>query len=272
MPEPRTFAGLLRASSADRTIYNSSVIGYALPDYLNVVEHFLPKHPAVASVVLSFCLNDVSHESASEIRTFLSETSDQGAMATLRANLVIGDINRYLRARSRLYLAFKNALTDPGLRTFSNDRRLYDASDADFNHMMAPLLKIADRLSQTGVRFAVVIAPAEPQLRSGASELGYPQQRLAAFLHEHGIEFVDPLAMFRERTADSRSLYLSGDAMHFSEQGHRLFATRSGASSSEPHGRRDGVGNRPDAIRWCSGTDRISLFSRTPTRLPDRTK
>ena len=82
--ESKTFAGLLRKSLPDTTVYNSSVIGYALPDYKNVVEHFLPQHTEIKRVYLSFCVNDVSHKSASQIESFLAEASDNDAAGKIK--------------------------------------------------------------------------------------------------------------------------------------------------------------------------------------------
>ena len=76
--EGDTFAGLLRTRFADRRIYNSSVIGYSTPDYRNVIDAFLPRHPEVKAVVLVFCLNDISSASARNIDRYLkSETVER---------------------------------------------------------------------------------------------------------------------------------------------------------------------------------------------------
>ena len=47
--------------------YNSSVIGYSLHDYANVVDQFVPLKPEIKYVFLFYCLNDVYDVSAEQI-------------------------------------------------------------------------------------------------------------------------------------------------------------------------------------------------------------
>jgi hypothetical protein len=94
VPEAHTFAGLLRRTLAGHRIYNSSVIGYALPDYRNVVERFVSAHAEVATAVLVFSLNDVSHQSASDIRAFLNENDDHQPLPAREVQAIPGHQER----------------------------------------------------------------------------------------------------------------------------------------------------------------------------------
>jgi hypothetical protein len=222
--EAQTFAGLLRRKGAGTTtVYNSAVIGYALPDYKNVVTHFLPQHPEIKRVYLAMCLNDISHESASDIEAFLHGQGEDDAVGTIKGLPVIHQLHGFLRSHSKLYLALKNALTDPSERYFRHDLARYGLDEATFNARMQPVLDIAEELRKRGVELTVVIEPCEPQLRSTDPALDVPQKRLGEYFRKHEIRWIDPLPAFRQYPGNRSKLYLSGDAMHFSAAGHQLF-------------------------------------------------
>lgn len=219
--EAESFAGLIRRGQPPTRVYNSSVIGYALTDYQNVLEHVLPAHPEVREVVLSFCLNDISHQTAVDLDTFFREASDTDTIGRIRSLPHVAELNAFLRTRSKLYLGLKNALTDPSGRTFRNDRELYDVPDARLDELLSPIEAMSTQLASSGVPLLVVIAPEEPQLRMPTGDADLPQRKIASYLAAHHIAYVDPLPTFR-RAGDPASLYLSGDAAHFSPEGHRL--------------------------------------------------
>jgi hypothetical protein len=221
--EEKTFAGLMRKELADTTVYNSSVIGYALPDYKNVVELFLPQLPEVKKVYLSFCVNDISHVSASNIKDFLYGAPDGDTIGKIKLLPVIHDVIAYLRSRSKLYIGLKNLLTNPAQRYFYNDLALYAVNDQTFEEIMQPALDIERELEDRGIEFTVVLAPSEPQLRSADPAVELPQRRVAEFCRKNGIRCLNPLDWFRHYSGNPSQLYLSGDAMHFSEVGHQYY-------------------------------------------------
>jgi hypothetical protein len=221
--EAKTFAGLLRRELADKTtVYNSSVIGYALPDYRNVVTHFLPIHPEIKQVYLAFCVNDISHQSALAIDAAV-KGSERDAVGTVKRWPVIRDVHDFLRCHSKFYLFLKNALTDPSQRSFQYDLDLYTIDDTIFDARMQPLLDIANELKERGISFTVVLEPAQPQLHSTNPAVEVPQKRVGDYLTRHKIRYVDPLETFRAFPQNPSKLYLSGDYCHFSAAGHQLF-------------------------------------------------
>ncbi len=221
--ESKTFAGLLRRSLTGTTVYNSSVIGYALPDYRNVLNRFVPDHPEVRKVYLVFCLNDVSSQSALNINRFLNPGGDGNLVDKARGVPVVGAVNEFLRSRSELYLAVKDALTNPRMRYFQEDLGYYSVEEGRFAELMQPALDIDRACRERGIEFTVVIAPCEPQVSSTDPSFQLPQQKLADYLGSRRIRYIDPLNRFRRYPGDRGKLYLSGDAVHFSAAGHRLF-------------------------------------------------
>jgi hypothetical protein len=114
--DSKTFVGRLRRSLPTVRFYNSSVIGYGLHDYANVVDQVLPLKPEIKYVLLFYCLNDVYDVSAQQIGQAVSGSQQadqvgQEKFASLQS--AVYSINVYLRSRSKLYLFVKDALTDP---------------------------------------------------------------------------------------------------------------------------------------------------------------
>lgn len=224
--EERSFAGLLRTSLPELQVYNSSVVGHGTPNYLDVVKAWLPEHPEVQTVVLHFCLNDVSSVSARQIDAALGDAQDKKAdeprnyVQRLRDIKLIGGLNAFLRSRSELYLAVRNVLTDPQRRYWDVDKRVYRDYE-EVAKAMQPIAEIADSLTEKGIRFVVILSPHEYQLRPGVedAELELPQQQLATFLGEAGIKYADALPYLRESGGGS-SYFLGGDPMHLSDAGH----------------------------------------------------
>jgi|HubBroStandDraft_1064217.scaffolds.fasta_scaffold34524_1 hypothetical protein len=215
--EPATFVGLLREQFPATIIYNSSVIGYGLPDYRNVVDAFLPQHPEIKYAYLAFCLNDVSDESAKEISESLRQPWLRKE-TTLRS-LLFG-ANDFLRSRSRLYLLLRNWVTDPQQRYFDADYLNYRMPEDKFQEGMKPLADINETFSRRGVSFTVVVFPYEAQLRSNNPALALPQRRLSNYMRQRGIRYIDLLPDFRVLPASK--LFLAYDPMHLSETGHHV--------------------------------------------------
>lgn len=227
--EEETFAGLLRAGFPHERIYNSSVIGYATPDYRHVVDAFVPEHPEVTAVVLVYCLNDVSASSAQNIDRHLGKQApaepERNLTETLRSFTLLSDANDYLRSRSKLYLFVRHRLLRTQTRDWNLVRAFY-APDraADVAHSADDIAAIADALRARGIPLVVVLAPFEYQLREPDDpEAQRPQQMLSARLAERGVQAIDPRARF-DRSRASTAYFLAYDPMHFSALGHRVIA------------------------------------------------
>jgi lysophospholipase L1-like esterase len=234
--ESRSFAGLLRQELTSTTIYNSSVIGYGVSDYKNVVDLFVPQHPEIQKVYLIFCLNDVSVVSAEEIDRYLQKSDRIERMKRVQ---VIGAINDFLRSRSKLYLFLKNELTDPSTRYFLAETGSYGVDDTRFASILQPVEDIDRTLHERGIAFTVLIMPYEAQFRRDDPGSAAPQKRLSQYFQSHGIRSFDLKQTFAASGLPSKKLFLYGDPMHFSVAGHRilfdwLMKDLRGANSSHP--------------------------------------
>lgn len=227
--EAETFAGLLRERFPTRRIYNSSVIGYATPDYRNVVNAFLPLHHEVKAVVLVFCLNDISASSSRNIDRYLEsrkQVPERGLTEALRSFTFLSDANDYLRSRSKLYLFLRHRLLGTQLRDWKivldlySDRRAEDVAQA-----ARDIAEIAAVLKQRAIPLVVVLSPFEYQLREpGDPETQVPQRRLGDLLSSAQVDYIDARPYFDDGRPSS-DYFLAYDSMHFSAVGHRVIAS-----------------------------------------------
>ncbi len=220
--EPQTLAGILAARVAPEfKIINASAIGYDTYDYQNVVNALVDRQPAIKKVWLFFCLNDVNEVSAQQIKRELNGARNPEESAEKSAGQTIND---FLRSRSKLYLWLKNALRDTQLIYFENDLSQYRQDDADIAEALKPLAEIKAKLEQKGISFEVFVLPYEAQTRPNAPpEYLLPQHKVDRFLAENNINFYDLTAAFQQSAAP-RLLFLYGDPMHLSADGHLLTA------------------------------------------------
>ncbi|MGH8498107.1 MAG: SGNH/GDSL hydrolase family protein [Methylococcales bacterium] len=234
LDEEKTFSGMLRAEFPDLEVYNSSVIGYSTRDYRNVINSFPLAAKGIDHVFLLFCLNDISNESAKEIKQFIDDsrnvnrsngqlTHAQSFVDILKGFEFFGAMNEFLRSNSKLYLLLKGILTDPQARYWEADYRLYlEANHARFLSSMQELADIAATLRKDGIPFTVIIAPYEFQLRSPDEATLLPQRKLQDYFARHSIDYIDSTPWFIKQHTESRKFFLAYDPMHFSAQGHKL--------------------------------------------------
>ena len=67
-----------------------------------------------------------------------------------------------------------------------------------------------------------MLLPYEYQLRENTEEIWKPQELLAAYMKQKGIDFVDTGSWFLKNGKKSRTYFLYGDPMHLSREGHRV--------------------------------------------------
>lgn len=250
--EKETFAGLLSAKRPDISVLNSSVIGYTVNDYENVVDYFfLAKDykKTIDQALLIYCLNDISSASAQIIdELFVGKASGDfssvGAnktnsnipatrerATTIEKNFVdrlreisfISSANNFLRTHSKLYLLIKGLITDPQRRYWEADLSLYKSlSKQEIERRLEGIAYINNVFKNHGVEFVVVISPYEFQLRSELTASDLPQKIVAEYLSEKNIDYIDMLPIYRKLNIESRNLFLPFDPMHLSAVGHNI--------------------------------------------------
>jgi hypothetical protein len=220
----KTVGGLLQRSIPQVRFYNSSAIGYGLHDYANVVGTFVPKKTDIKYALLFYCLNDIYDTSAEEIEAAVQEVngtaSTPSPFSSFRAFAL--STNSFLRSRSKLYLYLKTVLTDPSMRYFKQDLAEYQRRLSHIDDSLQPLQTMAEELATRKIAFEVFVMPYEAQVRTQEKSAFLPQTLVDDFLRNNGIPYYDAASAFLQSGLPAQNLYLYGDPMHLSEQGHRL--------------------------------------------------
>jgi hypothetical protein len=237
-----TFSTLLAALLRKRII-NTSVTGYSINDYENVVRYFIiPKRAElnIERAVLFVTLNDVdqSHSDVA-IQQYLDLVKQQHAspkkpmigkplMVRLaeRLNNAI-NFNAWLMQRSKLYLLLRGVAYDSSKAWFLKDlERFHDLNKV--KRFSERLSTIKATLDVAGIPLLVVILPYEYQLRQPTMENLFPQAVLKKILIEGGFNFLDMRSRFqeaqREKSLRSSDFFLFNDHCHLSAAGHALVA------------------------------------------------
>jgi lysophospholipase L1-like esterase len=225
--EENTFSGRLSLRFPQLKIYNSSVIGYAVYDYKNVVIHFLPTHPEVKKVFLVFCLNDIAFDNVQMIENVLGISKERNFhdsfISTFENISFLRKLNEFFRSHSKLYLLVRHTLIDSQMLFWKEDEKLYDdKDDLRTEKIMQNVVDIDRLLRKRGIDFTVVISPYEAQFRDSSPLKRRPQEKLARFFKKYGINYIDTYEKFKNSSSNSKMLFLTGDPMHLSEKGHQV--------------------------------------------------
>lgn len=201
-----TFAGRLQAAYPSVKIWNTAVVGYSLEDYWPAAQWFFATFPRPTRVLLVFCLNDPMER----------QRPDQQAEGLLASTL------GFLRRHSTLYIVAKGVLTDRSQAYFRHDLGFYDPANPRFGRAIDLLGRIQELVAQIGVPLLVVVVPYEYQLREATEENRLPQRMLAVQLAAMHVDSLDLYDAFAAYPGAKDDLFLYGDPMHLSVDGHAL--------------------------------------------------
>jgi hypothetical protein len=233
-----TFAGRMQKQRPDVRIINTAVIGMTLRGYSVLARSWLEREPdpSIERIYLFYCLNDLlewemvqdverADAAGDQAEAAPAAESEIGIAALLdpskRSDLV-QDVLTFLGRRSKLYHLLKVLLTRPDRRYYIVDRRNYDAIDASNPGNLTLLAEIDSLARARGIPFEVIILPYQHQLRSDDSAVWMPQDKVVAYLEEHGIAHRDARDWLRDASIDPSEAFLYGDPNHLSATGHRL--------------------------------------------------
>jgi lysophospholipase L1-like esterase len=199
------FPQLIQNEFQDTKIWNTAVVGYSAPNYLDVTKAFLPDHPEVQKIVLFFCLNDVYGNLSLKFNVSAKEK-----------------ILSFLRSHSKLYSLIKKTLFDASKRFALYDIGLYKERNSDIDEHLNAIVSIKSIADRLNIDFLVVILPYEYQLRVG--DLKAPQVLLKEFFAKNNVKSLDLYEEFTPRKSEDYFLY--GDPMHLSAFGHKTVARK----------------------------------------------
>ncbi len=211
VPPDSTFAGILsRRFAAEYELLNPSLIGYSSRHYLALVRHFLTAGhsgvPEIRRITIFWCLNDA----------YYGRQID-GPNGNVRR--VAEPLLRLARRNVYTYQWVKATFFDRPKRYFEHDARLYDGETLD--HAVSDLSEISALCNVRDLACDVVLLPYEYQLREGDV---LPQTTLSDRLADLSLRVHDPFTWISTKIDDASELFLYGDGIHFSEEGHRLIS------------------------------------------------
>ena len=210
-----TFAGIINNTASNISILNSSLIGYSIKDYRNIIEEKFVSYnniDSITSVYIFWCLNDIySNYSSKDIPGFNSDGLFSNLVAILRNN-------------SKLFHLLKKIFADRAKAYYLFDKQFYNIKNYDFNSAVNSLIEIKKILNTNKIDVVIFLLPYEYQFRS-VEEDDNPQNLLSCKLEELEFDVYNFRNDFSKLRKPLSDYYLYGDGIHFSKKGHRLIAS-----------------------------------------------
>jgi hypothetical protein len=228
---PLTFSSLLGRHSHKRII-NTSLTGYSVDDYENIIRHFVvPRRSElrIEKVILFVTLNDLVvpiEEGTPQPDQHVSAPKAWHVRLAERINQQF-EFNTYLMQKSKLYLLLKGLAYDASKAWFLADLALFHNSSR-VQQFAARLAGIREALQAVNVPLLIAIIPYEYQLRVPNEATLFPQLVLRNILTSGNFDFTDLTDYFRQRMKTnglrSSHFFLFNDHCHLSPMGHAAVA------------------------------------------------
>jgi lysophospholipase L1-like esterase len=211
------FSQLLQANLNNNKIriWNTSVVGYALRDYRNVICKLILQREDITKVILVYCLNDLYR-----YNTWKHLKKPGEAKGLLYLKSIAMPYIGALKKNSKLYMLLKSKTADRSKGNALFDINKYTYENPRLNEGLDILRDINSVLSAKKIDFIVVVLPYEYQLRMRSDIFLKPQQILGQFFKDNNIQYINAYDNFTQRN-ESEKYYLYSDTMHLSEYGHR---------------------------------------------------
>lgn len=225
-----TFPYILQNEIADCQAINSSVPGYRMDDYYNVL-HYLCGKMDFDGVIVAICLDDFSAISQGFIRHYFNDMAKRRKLIhspfyrfLIQFNNSIVDFNAILRKHSKTYVLLRNRFMDSSKVIFEAQDFTYSGPQID-EVILRSIQKLNNLASQEKKWILFIVFPFEYQLRKNASnEVLKPQKIINNVTRNASLPVMDIYpylqASLSDSSLDGSSLYL--DAMHFSKKGHHV--------------------------------------------------
>jgi lysophospholipase L1-like esterase len=205
-------------------IWNTSVVGYSLREYRDVISKLISQRKDITKVILVYCLNDI-YKLYFPLTPKNQTVKEKGLLSlkkirNLSKKLFRKRVLRFLKINSKLYVLLASKLKDRSKNVFLYDMNMYTSENPRLNEYLDYLMDINSVLSAAKIDFIVVVLPYEYQLRMKSDMFLRPQQVLGQFLKDNNIKYINAYDYFTQRN-ESGKYYLYSDGMHLSEYGHR---------------------------------------------------
>ncbi|OGW76170.1 MAG: hypothetical protein A2Z72_00650 [Omnitrophica bacterium RBG_13_46_9] len=237
VPAEKTFVNLISRKMGGYNIYNTSVTGYFVSDYRNVVEKFVipeSRQLKIKKVFLFYSLSDVHAHDA--IRISKPAGTEKDMIKYGRIGVFIDKtisypysvkLKTFLAHHSKLYHVLKKIFHDSSKKWFFQDYNAHK-NDKNIDNVISTVDYIRDILSGADIECVVFIIPYEYQLRRKKAYLLLPQKMISRKLGEINIKCYDLYAgvsrALEKESIPAGKLFLFNDHCHLSDIGHRITA------------------------------------------------
>ena len=212
-----TFIGILNNKINSLNFINLSLIGYSSEDYYQVLKSYLNIHKNIefSSVSVFWTLNDLYSNYPGNISP------------EINTNTFIQSIIDFLRNHSKTYHLLKNLFFDRAKDYYLYDSNFYGPKYSLLNESVNDLKMISEICDSFNISFQLFLLPYEFQIRNFNTETIFtPQNNLRSQLENEikNINIIDCRDALVEYADKSVKLYLYGDGIHLSEEGHKEVA------------------------------------------------
>jgi len=209
-----TFAGIIDSQLDSIKIFNPSLIGYSSNDYLNIVKKIIDETDnklGIKKILIFWCLNDIYDNYPTK------DTPD------MRSKGALGVLINSLSTNLKTWHLLKELFSDRQKDYFDYDKQFYTQSDTNLTQSVKDIIQCSSIGLRHGIDTKLILLPYEYQIRYIDNEnLHIPQKLMKEKLLNSGIDVIDILQLISNKQLDSKSLFLFGDGIHFSEKGHRF--------------------------------------------------
>ena len=210
-----TFAGRIWTYCNELRILNASLVGYSSWDFQNVGRGILlSRQDSIRRL-------NIQHVSVLWSLRDIYSNYDFGMSPGDDIRESGSSLAGFMKKNFRAYTWIDNLFNDRAKEYYDYDRRIYQSGDPRFKKALADLCNLKGLCDERNIQFDVILIPYEYQFRSPEPERDRfaPQQFLSKALDGVGIRHYDAAPAFAA-AQQIKSLYLNGDGMHLSDQGH----------------------------------------------------
>jgi len=217
--EQNTFVGALRNNFENLNFFNSSVSGYNLKIYPEIVKKN-KNLSALTEVIFFLTLNDLSFEKT----VFKENEINQNIkfFNKFKSNRYFVKLNFFLRSKSVFYMWIKGIISKPSERHFYHMYLMYQ--DVSISEKLSKeIMKLKKVTEKNNLKLSIIVLPYEFQTRveNCNSYFLKPQHKIRNTLISLNIKFMDYTEIFCSYEKPS-VLFLKHDPVHLSPEGHML--------------------------------------------------
>ena len=217
--EQNTFVGALRNNFKNLNFFNSSVSGYHLKIYPEIVKKNKDLS-GLNEVIFFFTLNDVSFKKT----VFKEDEINQNFkfFNKFKSNRYVVKLNFFLRNKSVFYMWIKGIISKPSERHFYHMYAMYQ-DDSVVEKLSKEINELKKITEKNNLKLSIIVLPYEFQTRveNCNSYFLKPQNKISNTLISLNIKFKDYTEIFCDYEKPSL-LFLKYDPVHLSPDGHML--------------------------------------------------